>query len=189
MSERRVIAESSRLVIREFHIKDADGLLDFLANPHVNCFVDEKLNSRDEAVAYMFKQENGTMHYAVALKDTDEIIGEVYAQYETDNTYGIAWQVNQRFKGKGYAYEMATAFLNHLFNRVGARRIYGYVEDDNVRSRRLCERLGMRLEGCMREFISFVNNADGTPLYENTCIYAILRQEWSEKRTIKMFFV
>lgn len=36
----------------------------------------------------------------------------------------------------------------------------------------------MRLEGCMREFISFVSDPDGTPRYENTCIYAILRKEW-----------
>ena len=28
------------------------------------------------------------------------------------------------------------------------------------------------------EFVSFINNPDGTPLYENTMQYAILKKEW-----------
>jgi hypothetical protein len=36
----------------------------------------------------------------------------------------------------------------------------------------------MRQEALYREFISFVNNADGTKHYENTGEYAILRKEW-----------
>lgn len=42
----------------------------------------------------------------------------------------------------------------------------------------LCEKLGMRNEGCFIEFISFVNYPDGTPKYENTMQYAILEKEW-----------
>ncbi len=40
------------------------------------------------------------------------------------------------------------------------------------------KKLGMRREGLFREFVSFVNNPDGTPLYENTYQYAILKKEW-----------
>lgn len=50
------------------------------------------------------------------------------------------------------------------------------MEDDNIRSKRLCERLGMRREGCFKEFVTFVNNPDGSPKYEDTCVYAINRQ-------------
>ena len=45
-------------------------------------------------------------------------------------------------------------------------------------SQHLCERLGMRQEGLLLEFISFVNNQDGSPRYENTVQYAILKKEW-----------
>lgn len=38
----------------------------------------------------------------------------------------------------------------------------------------------MRKEGLFLEFISFVNNAYGTPKYENTFQYAILKKEWIE---------
>ena len=48
---------------------------------------------------------------------------------------------------------------------------------------KLCERLGMRREGLFKEFISFVNNADGTPRYENTCLYAQLKKEWESNQS------
>ena len=59
-----------------------------------------------------------------------------------------------------------------------ARRLYAYVEETNVASQRLCERLGMRKEGLFVEFISFEMDGDGNPIFENTMQYAILRKEW-----------
>lgn len=58
------------------------------------------------------------------------------------------------------------------------RRIYAYVEDYNLSSQRLCEKLGMRREGLFKEFVSFVNDEDGVPIYENTMQYAMLKKEW-----------
>ena len=42
----------------------------------------------------------------------------------------------------------------------------------------------MRREGIFKEFVSFVNNPDGTPLYENTMQYAILKKEWQGQKTL-----
>ena len=56
-----------------------------------------------------------------------------------------------------------------------------YTEDDNLSSQHLCQKLGMRREGLFLEFISFVNNPDGTPRYENTVQYAILKKEWDRQ--------
>ena len=88
----------------------------------------------------------------------------------------MGWHFNKRFEGKGFACEAAAGLLDYLFREAGARRIYGFVEDDNIRSKRLCERLGMRREGCFKEFVTFVNNPDGSPKYEDTCVYAILEK-------------
>lgn len=43
----------------------------------------------------------------------------------------------------------------------------------------------MRREGLFLEFISFVNNPDGTPRYENIYKYAILKKEWDKKNMKK----
>ncbi|MCP1247386.1 GNAT family N-acetyltransferase [Acetobacter cerevisiae] len=65
-----------------------------------------------------------------------------------------------------------------MFDERHARRLYAYVEDTNQPSQRLCRKLGMRLEGTFMEFVSFMNDQEGQPVYENTMQYAILRREW-----------
>ena len=67
---------------------------------------------------------------------------------------------------------------DYLFNEKGARRIYAYTEDYNISSQKLCEKLGMRREGLFKEFVTFVNDENGNPIYENTYQYAILKKEW-----------
>lgn len=170
--------ETERLVIRTFQKSDAAGLLDYLLNPRVNCFLDEMLSTMEEAIAYVEQKEKDELQLAVCLKEDDRIIGNIFALKEEPYTYSVGWQFNGRYEGKGYASEAAKAYLTFLFNEKDARRIYAYVEDTNIRSQKLCERLGMRKEGCFKEFISFTKNEDGTQRYEDTIQYAVLKMEW-----------
>ena len=60
----------------------------------------------------------------------------------------------------------------------GARRVYAYTEDYNLSCQKLLEKLGFRREGLYKEFVSFVNDELGNPVYENTYEYAVLKKEW-----------
>ncbi len=175
--------ETERLIIRKFEEKDAAGLYEYLAAPQVNCFHNEKINSYDEAVKKVKEKQGVNAYgncYAVCLRDSDYIIGELFATKENPDTYSVGWNFNLKYGGKGYAIEAAGALLNYLFEH-NARRIYAYTEDNNIPSQKLCERLGMRKEGLFLEFISFIKNPDGTPHYENTYQYAILKKEWDNQ--------
>lgn len=175
--------ETDRMIIRDFEEKDVAGLYEYLAAPPVNCFHSEKVNSYDEAVEKLKERQSGGHFgncYAVCLRDSDSIIGEVFAKKEGLDTYSVGWHFNLKYGGKGYATEAAEALLNDLFEK-DARRIYAYAEDNNLASQKLCKRLGMRKEGLFLEFISFIHNADGTPHYENTYQYAILKKEWKSQ--------
>ena len=175
------LASEPRVYLRPLADSDAEAIFDYWREPRVSCFAEMKMNSLDDALTYIGAEENGEKdphHLAVCLKDGDALIGDVSAAFDNSDTCSVVWCLNPRYEGKGLAYEAAREYISYLFEKAGARRIYAYVEEDNVRSRRLCERLGMRLEGCMKEFISFVKNPDGTPHYENTCLYALLKKEW-----------
>ncbi len=111
-------------------------------------------------------------NYAVCLKEPDIIIGDVFAHKEGSDAYSVGWNFNTKYGGKGYATEAAKALLKYLFEK-DARRIYAYTEEDNISSQKLCKRIGMREEGFFIDFISFVNNEDGTQHYENTYQFAI----------------
>ena len=183
-----MIIKTERLVLRPFSESDARDVLEYLKEPAVNCFADMKLADLDEARDAVKKRTCETEYlFAIALKDGGKVIGEIEAYPERAeahsknmpaDTFSPCWMLNSNYHGKGYAYEAARAFFDYLFREKGARRIYAYTEDYNLPSRRLCEKLGMREEGIFKEFVSFVNNPDGTPRYENTVQYAVLKKEW-----------
>lgn len=68
-----------------------------------------------------------------------------------------------------------------LFIEKGARRIYIYTEDYNKSCQKLSEKLGMRKERLFMEFVSFINDVAGRPIYENTYQYALLKKEWKSQ--------
>ena len=183
-----MIIETERLILRPFRESDAADVLEYLREPAVNCFASMKLNSLEEAKEEMKKRVDETEYYfAIVLKETGKVIGEIEAYPERGephdtsspfDTFSPCWMLNEAYQRKGYAYEAAHAFFDYLFRQKGARRIYAYTEDYNLSSQHLCEKLSMRLEGLFKEFVSFVNNPDGTPCYENTLQYAILKKEW-----------
>ena len=181
--------ETDRLILRPFREEDAADVLEYLKEPLVNCFACMKLNSLEEAqTAVQERMKDAAYTFAIVLKDTGKVIGEMVAHPESSqpdmaenyvkDTFSPCWMLNPAYQGKGYAYEAAKAFFDYLFCQKGARRIYAYTEDYNLPSQHLCEKLGMRREGLFREFVSFVNDADGSPIYENTYQYAILKKEW-----------
>ena len=184
-----MIIETERLILRPFVERDAEDLFEYLHEPAVNCFACMKLNTLEEAKEEVKNRVGETEYYfAIVLKDTGKVIGEIDGSpepidpndpYPANDTFSPCWMLNKAYQGKGYAYEAAHAFFDYLFKEKGARRIYAYTEDYNISCQKLCERLGMRREGLFKEFISFVNNPDGTPLYENTYQYAILKKEWN----------
>ncbi len=169
--------ETTRLKLRFFQDKDAEDVLAYLSSPTVNCFVHDRITTIEQALALIHKRQLQQDYIAVCLKDTDQLIGELFFMPEEDS-YSVGWNFNAAYHGQGYAFESVKSFYQYLFDTVNVRRIFAYVEVDNLPSQRLCERLGMRREGCFKEFISFVNYPDGTPKYEDTLQYAILKKEW-----------
>ncbi|WP_294559285.1 GNAT family N-acetyltransferase [uncultured Mailhella sp.] len=172
--------ETPRLVLRTFEEKDAPALLALFHRPQVHCFREERLEDFGEALAGVrrkSREREGTQ-LAVCLKESDGMIGNVFSRQEGPDTWSVGWAFDRRFQGRGYAGEAARAYVDFLFSCKGARRIFAYVEEDNLPSRRLCERLGMRQEARFEEFISFVKDEQGRPVYENTLVYAVLKKEW-----------
>ena len=186
-----MVIETERLLLRPFLESDAADVFEYLAEPMVNCLTSMKLDSLEEARAEMKKRVGETEYYfAVVLKNTGKVICEIngfpeHAEPHDQNedspldTFSPCWMLNRAYHGKGYAYEAVHAFFDYLFREKDARRIYTYTEDYNISCQYLCEKLGMRREGLFMEFVSFINNPDGTPRYENTYQYAILKREWN----------
>lgn len=182
--------ETERLILRPFNENDVKDVFEYLNKPMVNCFACMKVNSLDEARKAVIQRMKDTEYtFAIVLKENGKVIGEIDSMPETPapdeenavlDTFSPCWMLNKEYHKKGYAYEAAKAYFDYLFNQKNARRLYAYTEDYNTSSQKLCERLGMRKEGMFVEFVSFINDKDGNPIYENTIQYAILKKEWNK---------
>ena len=176
---------TERLILRAFEAGDYPDVFEYQHEPLVNCFASMKLNTLDEAKNETAKKmKDSECTFAIVLRESYKVIGEIFAHPEGDeaaenkDTFSPCWMLNKDYHGRGYGYEAAKAFIDYLFTEKGARRIYAFTEDYNIASQRVCEKLGMRREGLFKEFISFVKDADGNPIFENTYQYAILKKEW-----------
>ena len=190
--------ETERLLLRPFREDDAADVLEYLSGPLPHCFAALKLDTLDDVRAEVVKRGEDTEYcFAIVLKETGKVIGEIDAQpsnYEppalcsremtlpSPDTFTPSIILNAAYHASGYAYEATYALFDYLFTQKDVRRIYIYVDGYNARSQHLCEKMGLRREGVFREFVSFVNDADGNPVYEDTIQYAVLKREWMAKR-------
>ena len=179
--------ETTRLILRPFIKEDANDVFEYLNEPLVNCFACMKLNTMEDAYELMHERSKDNEYtFAIVLKENNKVIGEIDAHPESMSpeqnsildTFSPCWILNKKYHGLNYAYEAAYAFFDYLFKEKQARRIYAYTEDYNIPSQKLCKKLGMRQEGLFKEFVSFVNDDKGNPIYENTIQWAILKKEW-----------
>ena len=179
--------ETERLILRNFKESDAKDLYEYLEKPEVNCFACMKLADMDAALKAARERAEDEMDLAIEEKASGKVIGEIFVHMESANsdsktldTASPCWMLNKAYQNKGYMHEAVSAYYDYLFNEMEVRRIYIFTEDYNIACQNLCRKLGMRHEGTFIEFVSFVDNPDGTPKYENTMQFAILKREWND---------
>lgn len=77
----------------------------------------------------------------------------------------LGWMVAAEAQGKGIASEAAHAALKLCF-ALGANRVSAQLDEENVASRRVCERIGMTLEGrFVEDEVNPATGELGTSLY------------------------
>lgn len=171
--------QTERLRIRGFLAEDWKDLYEYLSDKQVikyepyDAFTEEE--SRREALNRS-KNEN---FYAVCLKGTDKVIGNLYFSEQEFGTWELGYVFNANYQGKGYASEAAAALLEDAFRNRGVRRVIAMCNPENAASWHLMERLGMRREGHLLQNIFFRKDEQGSPIWQDTYEYAILSDEWN----------
>ena len=95
---------------------------------------------------------HGFGQWAVEENATGELIGKLGLVYHHDWPLGeakteIGWTLARRAWGQGLATDGARLALDDAFRRLDLVRIISIARHDNVRSRRVMEKLGMRRQG------------------------------------------
>ena len=90
----------------------------------------------------------GYGHWALELRETGELVGRAGLFQPPDwPALELGWTVARPHWGKGYAGEAARAAMDWARDELGASHLISLIPDDNHRSQRVAEKLGMREEG------------------------------------------
>lgn len=170
--------ETTRLLLRPFRPEDADDLYAYLSRERVTRYEPYAPFTREQAVAEAARRVGDSAFHAVTLRETGRVIGNLYFAPGESGTWDLGYVFHDEFWGRGYATEACRALLTDAFTRGNVHRVIAMCNPDNAASWKLMERLGMRREAHFRQNISFVQDAQGNPFWQDTYVYAILREEF-----------
>ena len=144
--------ETPRLVLRAWQETDLPLFAELTADPEVMRYLGGVL-TRQDSDAYVRRAQHhladhGFCKWAVEAPGVSPFIGAVglsHVRFETSFTPAVevAWRLDRRFWGQGYATEAARAAMRDGFERVGLRQIVAITALANLPSQRVMERLGM----------------------------------------------
>ncbi|BCU80844.1 hypothetical protein JIR001_06270 [Polycladomyces abyssicola] len=117
------------------------------------------------------------MHFGIWLGE--KLIGTLGAIPDRYGygTYEIGYWIAKAYEGRGIVTRCVVRLLDYLFEEEQIHRAEIRCHADNARSRAIPDRLGFRLEGCLKRAS---RTTDGE--YGDQLIYGLLRTEWAAAR-------
>lgn len=186
---------TERMVLRPLLPTDADDVYEYQRLPEVLRFIPWPERDREEGRQHTVKRaawrtvaaDDDALIFAMVLVGEpsvsisregdrgDRVIGDIMLRVSSAEhaQLEIGWVVHPDFQGRGLAFEGAREVQRFAFESLRAHRVQAMLASRNLASAALCERLGMRREGTMREEEYHYGE------WEDTAVYGILRREWA----------
>jgi RimJ/RimL family protein N-acetyltransferase len=148
---------TDRLLMRGWRDEDLDEWAAICTDPEVTRWVgDDGGLSREDAwrrMAYFVGhwELRGFGNWVLVDKATGALVGRA-GLYLPEAWPGleVGWLVGREHWGRGFAPEAGRAALEWARTELGAEHAISLIVDENVRSARVAEKLGMRVEGRTR---------------------------------------
>lgn len=143
------VAETNRLILREFSIEDAPDFYALNLDEEVMKYTaDHVFETLEESAAlihgYQEYEKTGFGRWTVVLKETNEVLGWCGLKYIASvDEVDLGYRLHRRFWNKGYATEACQASLDIGFKEYNLDLIVGRTMADNLASRRVLEKIGM----------------------------------------------
>lgn len=164
-----IAIETPRLRLREYQLDDIMALHVILSDPITMQFWPAPFTP-EATTSWIERQmrgyrERGYGRLAVIAKDTGEQIGDVGLAYSSVNgrdEVDLGYIIHCPYWRQGFALEAAAACLEYAQAHLPISRVVANMAHDNLASKAVAERLGMRYEG---EFLNPRNRNIRTLLY------------------------
>ena len=127
----------------------------------------EQYLTRQNELMFIIESEEGIPIGTIGLNNID------YKNAKAE--YGRKIIGEDAYLGRGYATDAGRTLVRFAFQLMNMNRLYMETLADNERTIHVCQKIGFRIEGTLREAI-FLDGA-----YHDILMMALLRREWQER--------
>jgi RimJ/RimL family protein N-acetyltransferase len=197
----QVFLETERLVLRRFTEADVDHLFDLDSDPEVMRFLTGGIPTPREVIqndilpAFLSSYERfaGLGVWAAIEKASGEFLGWFSFRPKDaarPNDVELGYRLRQAAWGQGYATEGARALIRQGFTELDVQRVFATTYQDNLASRRVMEKAGLRLVRTYRNTLADLLAADtyhstSEELWDgNDVEYALLKADWEQQEAV-----
>ena len=172
-----IFIETARLILRKVAAKDADNMYDYRNNEICARYQRGQTKDYNGIVALVERRKNDEVSVdapfmvAVALKDTDEMVGEIVVMPK-DGTISLGYTFSYKHHRKGYAFEALTALINMLHKQYPEWDFISFTEQENEPSMALLQKLGYKDMGYIPAMESRAFGKWTTPATEEEIVQA-----------------
>lgn len=173
--------ETDRLVLRQMRLDDAEDVLVYRGDAHVQRFNSEPLKTVEQARDFIAKGIAGfyqkkSLYWGVTIRGEDIVIGGFGFNWwdAYHRRAEVGYDLARAHWGHGYATEALTTICRFGFDRMDLNRIETETLLDNTESVHLLKRLGFHHEGTRRAYSwEYIDNA-----FHDGGVFGLLKGEF-----------
>ncbi|MDH8679591.1 GNAT family protein [Fusibacter bizertensis] len=184
-TEKDILLESERLILRRFTERDWMDLYEYLSLENVVKYEPYDVQTENECKLIAQNRATNNDFWAVCLKESGKVIGNIYFSRQEPLDF-LTWEVgyvfNPNYGKQGYATEATQLIINYGFQTLGAHRIMARCNPQNIPSWKLMERVNMTREGHFRKPAFFTSDDCGNPIWHDAYQYAIIEDDFSNQK-------
>jgi RimJ/RimL family protein N-acetyltransferase len=148
------VIETPRLFLRPFEPDDVEAAFAWLSDPDVMRFIPAGphttvAKTRTRIAEYRAQQAaRGFSKWIVIEKESGQSIGDsgLLVLNELGPMTDLGFRFAKAYWGRGYATEVATAWIKMAFEKLGLDRLSAFAHVDNLASRRVLEKVGFQYQ-------------------------------------------
>jgi len=175
--------ETERLILRKLRLEDAKDVFEYASDPEVSKYVTwEPHKSIEDSINFIkftherYEKKEGII-WGIVYRENNKVIGTCDISPVTKHFRAeIAYTLARDYWGKGIMTEAVKEVIRFGFEKMNLNRIQAMCIPENIGSYRVMEKVGMKYEGLIREYIYIKGK------FQDLKLYSILKREYLEQK-------
>ena len=168
--------KSDRLILRRFKEEDAENIFNsFVNNEDFLYYANKEKRSLEEETKSLkgIEEKYNNLEYynwLITLKD-GTVIGAINLNVDNYNeSCEFNYAIDEKYRKNGYMTEALNIVKEFVINDLKANRFFGGCEINNIASKKVMEKCGLKYEGILRNHLKL---KDG---YHDMRVYSFIRE-------------